>query len=202
MDQVVTLEVTSKARTYVTKQRLPRALQVRLVKIVLATGEVEVLGTDLLDAQSYPAPEFQAVYGWRWQHETYHDRLKNIFEVERFSGTSVQAIEQDFYGVVFLATLESILSKPPQAQLTAQGQARGCAHPPKINRAESYVSLVGHVVELLGDTRCSPAATLAVLEHLFQTNPTRHRPGRQYARTKRSASHRLRFAKYRKRVLA
>jgi hypothetical protein len=202
MDQVVTLVVTAKARAYVTTQHLPKALPVRLVKVVLSTGEVEVLGTDLLDARSYPAAEFKEVYGWRWQHETYHDRLKNIFEVERFSGTSVQAIEQDFYGVVFLATLESILSKPAQAQLTAQGQARGCAHPPKVNRAESYVSLVGHVVELLGDAQRSPAATLAVLEHLFQTNPTRHRPGRQYARKKRSTAHRLRFAKYRKRVLA
>jgi hypothetical protein len=186
----------------VREHHLPTILQVRLLKVVLATGEGEVLGTDLLDVQSYPRAEFKEVYGWRWEHETYHDRLKNVFEVERFSGTSVQAIEQDFYGVVFLATLESIVSKPAQAQLTAQGQARDCAHPPQVNRAESYVSLVGHVVELLGDARRSPAATLAVLEHLFQTNPTRHRPGRQYARTKRSAAHRLRFAKYRKRVLA
>lgn len=202
VEQVVTLEVTSKARAYVRKQHLPTTRQVRLIKVVLTTGEVEVLGTDLRDAQTYPAAEFQDVYGWRWGHETYHDRRKNIFEVERFSGTSVQAIEQDFYGMVFLATLESIVSKPAQGQLTAQGQARGCAHSPQVNRAESYVSLVGHVVELLGDARRSPAATLAVLEHLFQTNPTRHRPGRQYPRTKRSAAHRLRFAKYRKRVLA
>lgn len=201
-EQVVTLGVTSKARAYVAQHHLPTELQVRLVKVVLATGEVEVLGTDLLDAQTYPASEFSLVYGWRWQHETYHDRLKNIFEVERFSGTRVQAIEQDFYGVVFLATLESILSKPAQAQLTAQGQARGCATPPKVNRAESYVTLVGSVVELLGDARCSPGATLAALERLFQTNPTRHRAGRQYARKKRSAAHRLRFAKYGKRVLA
>jgi hypothetical protein len=137
VEQGVTLEVTAKARAYVRKHRLPTTLQVRLVKVVLSTGEVEVLGTDLLDAQTSPAAEFKEVYGWRWGHETYHDRLKNIFEVERFSGTSVQAIEQDFYGVVFLATLESIVSKPAQAQLTAQGQARDCAHPLKVNRAES-----------------------------------------------------------------
>jgi DDE family transposase len=201
-EQIVTLEVTSKARTYVAKQHLPRALQVRLVKVELATGEVEVVGTDLLDAQTYPAAEFKEVYGWRWNHETYHERIKNIFEVERFSGTSVQAIEQDFFGVIFLATLESILSKPAQAQLTAQGQARGCVNPPKVNRAVSYVAVLEHVVELLGDPRTSPGATLAALEHLFQTNPTRHRTGRQYERKKRSAAHRLRFAKYRKRVIA
>ena len=68
--------------------------------------------------------------------------------MERFSGTSVQASEQDFFGGIFLAPLESLVSKPAQAQLTAQGQARGCANPPKVNRAVSYVAVLEHVIEL------------------------------------------------------
>lgn len=201
-EQVVTLEMTSKVRGSVTQQHLPTALAVRLLKVVLTTGEVEVLGTDLLDAQTYPAAEFKEVYGWRWGHETYHDRIKNIFEVERFSGTNVRAIEQDFYGVIFLATLESILSKPAQAHLTAQGHARGCANPPKVNRAVSYVAVLDHVVELLCDSRRTAGETLAAIEHLLLTAPTRHRTGRHFERHKRSAAYRLRFAKYGKRVLA
>jgi len=201
-ERVVTLEVTSKARAYVRAQRLPATLRVRLVKVVLPTGEVEVLGTDLLDAQTYPAAEFKLVYGWRWQHETYHDRIKNIFELERFSGTSVQVIKQDFYGVIFLATLESILSKPAQAALTAQAAGRECRYAAQVNRAVSYVTILEHVVQLLSDVRRSPAATLAAIEHLLLTSPTRQRPGRQFKRHKRSAAHRLRFAKYGKRILA
>jgi len=76
-ERVVTLEVTSKARAAVAEHHLPTTLQVRLLKVVLASGEVEVLGTDLLEARTYPAAEFKAVYGWRWSHETYHDRIKN-----------------------------------------------------------------------------------------------------------------------------
>jgi hypothetical protein len=201
-EQVVTVAVTSKARAYVARHHLPTTLPLRLIKVQLAPGEVEVLGTDLLDAQIYPAAEFKEVYGWRWQHETYHDRLKNLFEVERFSGTSVQAIEQDFYGVIFLATLESVLSKPVQTHLTAQGQARGCTHPPKVNRAVSYVAVLEHVVELLCDPHRTPGQTLTAIEQLLQTNPTRQRQGRQFERKKRSAAHRLRFAMYGKRVLA
>ena len=201
-ERVVTLEVTSKARAYVRAHHLPTTLRVRLSKVRLASGEVEVLGTDLLDAQTYPAPEFKTVYGWRWRHETYHDRFKNIFEVERFSGKSVQAIQQDFYGVVFLATLESILSKPAQAVLTTHGEVRHCRYTPQVNRAGSYVIVLEHVVQLLRDPCRSPAATLAAIERLFLTNPTRQRPGRQAPRHQRSAAHRLRFAKYAKRVLA
>jgi hypothetical protein len=201
-EQVVTLAVTSKARAYVAQHHLPTTLRVRVVKVVLASGAVEVLGTDLLDAQTYPAAEFKAVYGWRWNHETYHDRIKNIFEVERFSGKSVQAIKQDFYGVIFLATVESILSKPAQATLTAQGEARECRYAPQVNRAVSYVTVLDHIVQLLGDARRSPASTLAAIEQLLLTTPTRQRPGRQVKRHNRSAAHRLRFAKYGKRVLA
>jgi hypothetical protein len=201
-ERVVPLEVTSKARAYVAERHLPTTLRVRVVKVVLPNGEVEVLGTDLLDARTYPAAELKTVYGWRWQHETYHDRLKNIFEVERFSGQSVQSITQDFYGVIFLATLESIVSKPAQAVLTTQGERRECRYAPQVNRAVSYVAVVDHVVQLLADGRRSPASTLAAIERLLLTNPTRQRPGRQFPRRKRSAAHRLRFAKYRKRVLA
>lgn len=94
------------------------------------------------------------------------------------------------------------MSKPAQAQLTAQGQARGCPHPPKVNRAVSYVAILEHGVGLLGDPHHNAGQTLAAIEHLLQTTPTRHRQGRQFARKKRSAAHRLRFAKYEKRVLA
>ena len=201
-ERVVTLTVPASARTHVTEQRLAATLRVRLLKVRLPSGEMEVLGTDLLDARRYPAAEFKAVYGWRWNHETYHDRIKNIFEVERFSGKSVQAIKQDFYGVIFLATLESILSKPAQAELTAQGAARACRTAPQVNRAVSYVTVLEHIVQLLGDPHRSPASTLAAIERLLLTSPTRQRPGRHFPRHKRSAAFRLRFAKYGKRIVA
>jgi len=201
-ERVVTRARTAKARAYVAQQQLPTTLRVRLVKVLLASGDVEVLGTDLLDAQTYPAAEFKAVYGWRWQHETYHDRIKNIFEVERFRGTRGQAITQDFSGVIFLARLESILRKPAQAGLTAQGEARACRYAPQVNRAVRDVTVLDHIVQLLGDRQRSPASTLATIERLLLTTPTRQRPGRQVQRHNRSAAHRLRFAKYGKRVLA
>jgi Transposase DDE domain len=187
---------------FVVEHHLSTTLRLRLVKVRLPSGELEVLGTDLRDRRRYPATELQQVYGWRWQHETYHDRIKNIFELERFSGTSVQTIKQDFYGVIFLATLESILSKPAQAELTAQGAARSCQSAPQVNRAVSSVAVLDHVVQLLGDPRYPAAATLAEIERLLLTAPTRQRPGRHVPRHPRSAAHRLRFLKYRKRMIA
>ena len=104
--------------------------------------------------------------------------------------------------MIFLATLESLLSKPAQAELTARGKARACWTAPQVNRAVSYVTVLDHIVQLLHDPHRSSASTLAAIERLLLTSPTRRRPGRQFPRHKRSAAFRLRFAKYGKRVMA
>ena len=95
-----------------------------------------------------------------------------------------------------------MLSKPAQAEVTAQGEVRACRYAPQGNRAVRDVTVWEHGVQLWGAPRRSAAATLAAIERLLLTTPTRQRPGRQVPRHTRSAAHRLRFAKYGKRVLA
>jgi hypothetical protein len=160
-----------------------------------------VLLTTLCDAQAYPAAEFKPVYGARWGEETFFDRLKNIFEVERFSGTTAAAVEQDVHGVFFLMTLESILTQPEQAALTQQGHDRHTKFVPQVNRVESYVALLDRVVLLLLSPQ-SEAAVLRELHHLFGKNPTLQRPGRQYIRAPLNYSKTVRYLKYRKKVRA
>jgi len=115
-------------------------------------------------------------------------RIKNIFEIERFSGKSLLSIKQDFYGVIFLPTIESILNKPVQDKLSTTKELNHCTNPITVNRSQSYVSLyvslIDHVVELLIDPSFSASQTLAKLEFLFSTNPTRHRPERTFPRNK------------------
>jgi Transposase DDE domain len=202
-DIVMELKASDKAKAFVRAHQLPAVIRVRFMKVWLESGEIEVLGTSLLDTTQYPTDEFKQVYGWRWNNETYYDRLKNIFEVERFSSPSVLGIKQDFYGVIFLATLEAILIKPAQDKLTMCNQEHGWRNQQKINRAISYVTLVDHVVNLLCDKHSSPQQTLAELEFLFLTNPTGHRQGRQFPRDKtRHHARKLFFAKYVKRIFA
>ena len=128
--------------------------------------------------------------------------MKNIYEVERFSGKTVLAIKQDFYGVVFLSSLESILSKSDEEALQSEAEKRGTKTEPRVNRAVSYVGMVDKVVELLVSKR-AVEEVLEELHHLFRKNPTRGRPGRNYKRNKqRRYAYRLRFHKYVKKLLA
>lgn len=203
-EQVVTLPcpATPATRAFVKEQRLPRQVRVRLLKFTLLTGETEVLLTTLCDRRRYPSAEFYQVYGWRWGNETYYDRLKNIFEVERFSGVSQRVIEQDFHALVFLTTLESVLTKSAQTALHERDKQRQPQTSGQVNRALSYVTLCDRVVTLLVDPRCDLETVRDELHRLFQQTPTRSRPGRQYPRKKRAHSMRLRYLKYFKRINA
>jgi hypothetical protein len=203
-DAIVTLNVSQFAKTqrYVRHHNLPESVRVRLLKFTLPSGETEVLLTTLCDRRQYPRKEFYTVYGWRWSDETYYDRIKNIFEVERFSGTTEQIIRQDFFGVIFLSTLESVLTKSAQAVLSERDQARETETQAKVNRAVSYVALVDEAIGLLLDEQVHPEDALDRLRQLFQKNPTRNRAGRKYERLKLKHSRKLRYHRYRKRLLA
>lgn len=199
-EQEISLEVTQSAREFVNRQKLPTQLRVRLVRVGLEDGETEVLATTLLDKKSYEAKEFKEVYFWRWREEVFFDRIKNIFEVERLSGTSVEAIKQDVYGVLFLASLESVLTKPEAKRLEEESARAGNQRRAQVNRAISYVAMVDRVVELLMGGR-EIEEVLKELHHLFGTNPTRARPNRRVERKKGLRyAYRLRFHKYIKKL--
>lgn len=201
-EQIITLPCPPTARQFVEQQGLSESLRVRLIRVGLDDGTQEVLVTTLTDKKAYPAREFKQVYGWRWREETYFERMKNIFEVERFSGESVIAIEQDIYGVIFLASLESVLSKSDEEEMQAEAQERQKQTKPKVNHAVSYVALVDRVVELLVSEK-DEEEVLKELHHLFRKNPTRARPGRHNERNKQLRyAYRLRFHKYVKKLLA
>jgi len=196
----LSMPATAWTREFVKQHGLAETVTVRLIRVPLPGGETEVLLTTLLDEVAYPADEFAQVYGWRWCEETYFDRFKNVFEVERLSGTNVTAIKQDIYGVLMLTSLESVLAKPDQQALETQAAQRQTRYVPQVNRAGSYVALADRVVPLLLSEQ-PQEKILEELHHLFRQTPTLERPGRKVERTPLKYAHRLRFQKYVKKLL-
>jgi len=73
----------------------------RLVKVILPSGETEVLMTNL-DA-SFSIADLQELYRLRWGIETAFFRLKSLQILGTFSGYSPLAIQQDiFINLIFL----------------------------------------------------------------------------------------------------
>ena len=199
-DQVVTLTKTPSARALVRAHGLGEQVQVRLVKVELESGEVEVLATNLFNRRTVTREDLKQVYWMRWGVETFYDRIKGVYEVERISGESQRAIEQDVYGVVFLATLESIVGKEAEQALAEVSQQRQHQYVKQVNHAVSYSAMVDNAVELLCDDAVEIEAVYERLCAMFKKNPTSARPGRTHPRTNTNYSKRVRYYRYRKRL--
>jgi Transposase DDE domain len=87
-------------------------IECRLIKVVLDTGEIEVLCTSLTDLEKYPIDDFKELYHYRWNEEEVYKLLKRRVELEQFSGKTAIAVKQDFYAKVFLLTLCATYAHP------------------------------------------------------------------------------------------
>ncbi len=69
--QIVTLKASYRISKRMREQGLPLKIQVRLVSVVLSTGEIEVLITSLF-SEDIQREEFKELYHLRWGVEIYH----------------------------------------------------------------------------------------------------------------------------------
>ena len=83
-------------------------VKVRLVKVVLSTGEVEVLATNLMDSQAITVADLGNLYSKRWGIETIIDSLKNQLKMMVFSGLKPAAILQDIHATMFVYNLRQL----------------------------------------------------------------------------------------------
>jgi hypothetical protein len=154
-------------------------ITVRLLRVVLPTGEVEILMTTLLDNKKYLYKEFKVLYFKRWAIETYYDRFKNIIGVENFSGTSDQFIQQEFNCALYMSNLQSILTK--EAQEEAHIKYKNRKYEYKINSSLSLCNIRIKLIELFTSIK-ENEVIMHELKTLFVLNVIPVRPNRSFIR--------------------
>lgn len=118
--------------------------------------------------------------------------------LENFSGESLEAVRQDFFSSVFLSNVESVVSAPAQAALTAGDAHR--QHPARVNRAQSFQALKSQALDLFYSD--APAEeVLTKLTRLMQAGPVAQRPQRLPSRRTPSLCRSLNHLRYRKKHL-
>ncbi len=85
-----------------------KTLKMRLVKIVLDGGGIEVLATSLTD-ESYNADFFKELYNLRWQTEENYKVIKCRIRIEKFVGQTEIAIRQEFHARIFMLNITSVI---------------------------------------------------------------------------------------------
>ena len=153
-------------------------VKIRLVKVLLNTGETEVLITNLYDTTCYTKDDLKQVYHLRWGIETYYGYMKDELQLGVFTGISPLCIEQDFAANLFLFNLQSIIEKQCEPYVNKISCKRKYQY--KVNKNISWASLKYRVVKLF--IKEEPPEILRELETLFCRYLEPIRPGRKYPR--------------------
>lgn len=143
IDQEVTLTPNQKYRDHYGYEGT-NPLQVRFVRVVLKTGEVEVLATSLLDTKKYPTELFSELYWKRWGVESFYGIIKSRLGLENFSGYSVESILQEFHATIFLTGLEAQLTEDSDTLLAQKEHTLQ-----QVNHAVSFNAIKHRAFDLL-----------------------------------------------------
>jgi len=152
--------------------------KIRLVKVILDNGEIEVLATSLLDEKKYSNKEFKGLYGKRWGIETEFDHLKNHLMIEDFTGLSSLSVLQDFFVSMFMANMQQIFISEAQDEL--KKQKKDTEYDYKINKNLSFGFMKDRFVKILLDKNAD--RNIKDLKDLFKINPSPIRKGRSFPR--------------------
>lgn len=107
-----------------------KTLSLRIINVVLPTGETEKLVTNIMDT-SFTIEDFKTLYFKRWGIEVKYNQLKSRYELENFSGTNPIAIMQDFYACIYLSNLMSLAKM--EANENAILNKEDCKYEYKVN---------------------------------------------------------------------
>ena len=178
-EQWVFLQPTPTSKRMCRNLDLPEnPLRVRLVRVELSSGEVEVLITDLLDENQFPVEAFAELYAFRWPVEEDYKRLKSRLDIGNLSGKSLQSVLQDFHAKVFAKNLTSILAGPAKKEIKNRSAHKKYEY--QLNFTQACRRMKDTVIMLFQDKH--PVTLLKSLFDIFVKMIEPLRPGRKVPR--------------------
>lgn len=149
----------------------------RLIRLMLPNGTLEVLATSLTDIRTFPAQDFAELYHARWGIEEAFKLLKHRLTVEQFTGELPESIRQDFHAKVFTANLAHTLATSAHDSLPE-------------DKASRYFPNVTYILDSLKNRlfcwliqRVSSEQVLVLIE-IYANTLELKRPGRNAPRPK------------------
>lgn len=204
-DQIITLRLGDYKRCF--SKRLKSltpdfskdtVLKLRVILISLPSGEQEILVSSLIDQQKFPYEVFSPLYQKRWGSETNYSELKNILEIENFSGFSAESIYQDFHATVFTNNIKNLIQSEVQSEVDEDNRIKNRKYQYKINNNLSLGRLKNNLVRLL-----SEEGDLTLFYEELKRDIKRGivpiRPGRRFSRKKKRQG--LKYKMNRKRAI-
>lgn len=154
----------------------------RLVRVLLKSGQTEVLATSLLDETQWPTKAFAALYQKRWRIEEAFRHLKCRLKLEQFGGETPQAIRQEFHAAILLHNLATMAAHDVVIQQGLNAESHG----PNLTHATHLVRLF--LPRLLDDPasidEIGPVLFEAIARQIIRRRPDKLTSPRKSSRRK------------------
>ena len=122
------------------KARKMGRLEIRIALVDIGKDEPEILATNLTP-EEFTTEDLKELYKKRWTVETGFDRLKNLIEIEDFSGIRRPIIEQDFYAHLFVYNLAMTIKNHAENNITRTPRNKG----EKIIYQSNFAKITGNI---------------------------------------------------------
>jgi len=184
-DDIVYLPCLDKSRNYCLKEGLSTSpFKIRLIRVTLPSGQVEILMTSLFDKEKYPYEIFKDLYFQRWGVEEDYKIMKSRLTIENFSGISVEAILQDIFAKVLTKNIAAVAIFEGDKLKDKKHKERKYQY--RINFTYTLSQLKDNIVRFL---LCSPSSNLSsLLIANISTVVNAYRPDRKFIRLDKRAN--------------
>ena len=157
-----------------------KPLHLRLIRVELESGQIEVLITSLVDEEKYPQEIFKDLYHKRWPVEVDYLFMKERLEVGNFSGQSALSVYQDFHSKVFAKNLTAVLASP--AQDAVKRESKDKKHEYQINMTQAFSKSKDTLFLLFERPRETLLQLIQEIHAVFMAATEPIRPGRKFKR--------------------
>lgn len=157
-------------------------LRIRLVKVKLSSGEIEILATNIFDHR-LSAKSFGDLYHLRWGVEEEYKRLKCRVEIESFSGKKTEFVHQDFYADIIRLNITTLIAMEARTTLQKQGKKDKHVHAPNMSFVLSQMTIFLDALFESDESTLQRVMTNLTAHFIKRSEPIR--PGRNYPRQKK-----------------
>jgi len=198
-DKTITIDISKRriATNRIKDVTTPVKFDLRCVRIELEIEE-EILITNLTDEEMCKGA-LELLYSKRWGIETNYNLLKNVLEIENFTGDTDRAIQQDFYATIYICNLTSILIADAQEEYDKRPENLEKKYEYKINKRVAVAYLKNDLLHVMLQEEPRKAARL--YEKFVEKLSKHVIPIRDNRKYKRSMGHKPKHGRTNKKVL-
>ncbi len=180
-DDYLVLTPNYSAKKQCEKSGIPAtAIKIRVVKVILDNGDIEVLATTLTEDEA-GVEDLKELYHERWIVEELYKDLKCKIRVECFSSKHKEGILQDFHGSIISMNLTKIFAYEASEEIENEGVKEEYAHRVNVTNALSFFR--DYFIEIVFSK--DPLKIFRNIKQLLRRFSAPIRDGRSYPRKRK-----------------